>query len=184
MRIISGFLGGRILKTSEGKGYRPAMGKVREALFSMLEAQEIDWENTKVIDVYAGTGSLAFEAISRGAQAASCIEIDKKAVECLHHNISNFNIQDKCFVLQKDARKFFQQEAHAQFDLIFIDPPYGEKKFYPTLLSMLKNNWLADSAFLVAEVEAGLKLETEIEQLELLVDRTYGQTRILLWKKM
>ncbi len=183
MRLISGFLGGRVLKTVEAKGYRPAMGKVREALFSMLQSHGIDWAETKVLDVYAGTGSLAFEAISRGATNASFIEIDKKAVECLRHNIDNLGISDQCTILAQDASKVLSRKASEAFQLIFVDPPYGEKLFIPTLKNIVQNNWLDENAFLVAEVEDGLKFSSDYEGLDLVTDRTYGQTRILLWKK-
>lgn len=184
MRIISGFLGGRILKTAEGKGYRPAMGKVREALFSILEAQGVIWNKVKVLDVYAGTGSLAFEAISRGALKATLIELDQKAVDCLKHNIQNLDIDEECQVLKNDASSILSREPAEPFQLIFVDPPYGEKKFLPTLKNILRNNWLDDQSFFVAEIEAGLKFPLDFEGLELVADRSYGQTRILIWKKV
>ncbi len=183
MKLISGFLGGRILKTIESKGYRPAMGKVREALFSMLESHGVNWKHTHVLDVYAGTGSLAFEAISRNAPSACFIELDKNAVDCLYHNIENLDIVDNCDVIKQDAGKYLAREAHTSYELIFVDPPYGEKMFLPTLQNIIINNWLAQDGILVAEVEAGLKFPAEQENLTLLKDRTYGQTRILLWQK-
>ncbi len=184
MKLISGYLGGRILKTSEGKGYRPAMGKVREALFSMLESYGINWRKTSVLDVYAGTGSLAFEAISRGAVKAHFIEIDKSAVDCLAYNIKNLGIEDQCQILKNDASKILAREPNQAYNLVFVDPPYGEKRFLPTLKNILKNNWLEDNAYFVAEIEAGLKFGTEFDTLELIADRSYGQTRILIWKKI
>ncbi len=184
MKLISGYLGGRILKTSEGKGYRPAMGKVREALFSMLESYGINWRKTKVLDVYAGTGSLAFEAISRGAVKAHFIEIDKNAVDCLAYNIQNLGLQEQCQILKQDASKILSREPSEAFNLIFVDPPYGEKRFLPTLKHILNNNWLEENAYFVAEIEAGLKFTTEFDGLELIADRSYGQTRILIWKKL
>ncbi len=183
MRLISGFLGGRVLKTIEAKGYRPAMGKVREALFSMLQSNGIVWSDTKVLDVYAGTGSLAFESISRGAQKAAFIEIDKKAIECLRHNIDNFKISSQCQILPHEANKVLAREASEAYQLIFVDPPYGEKLFIPTLKNIVQNNWLDEDGFLVAEVEDGLKFSSDYEGLDLIADRSYGQTRILLWKK-
>ncbi len=183
MRIITGFLGGRILKTAEGKGYRPAMGKVREALFSMLESHDINWRKVSVLDVYAGTGSLAFEAISRGAIKATFLELDSKAVDCLNYNIENLKLQDQCKIIKGDASKTLSRQANEAYQLVFVDPPYGEKKFHPTLQSILKNGWIEENGFFVAEIEAGLKYNPEMEGLELIADRTYGQTRILLYRK-
>ncbi len=184
MKIISGFLGGRILKTSEGKGYRPAMGKVREALFSILESQGILWGATRVLDVYAGTGSLAFEAISRGAKNAVFIEMSSTAVDCLNYNIDNLGIREECKIWKSDASKILSRPSSESFGLIFVDPPYGEKRFLPTLQNIIDNNWLDDRAYFVAEVEAGLKFPSAFDGLELIADRTYGQTRILIWRNV
>ena len=79
MRIISGSCRGRVLQTVTGPGYRPAMGKVRESLFSMLEARGVVWGAVRFLDVFAGSGSLGFEALSRGAVFADFIEKDRKA---------------------------------------------------------------------------------------------------------
>ena len=87
MRIISGRLGGRTLKTVEGEGYRPAMSKTREALFSMLAARGLVWSTARVLDLFAGSGSLAFEAISRGAPHALLVENSVQAMRCLQANV-------------------------------------------------------------------------------------------------
>ncbi len=186
MKLISGSLGGRILKTIEAKGYRPAMGKVREALFSILESQGIEWDSVKVLDVYAGTGSLAFESISRGAKHASFIELDKEALKCLHYNAKNLKIDDRCSIYGEDASKFLARDNANPFNIIFVDPPYGEKMFIPTLERIVQNNWLAKDGYLIAEVEAGLKFscDRQNEGLDLVIDRDYGQTRILIWQNI
>ena len=86
MRIIAGACRGRTLHTVTGPGYRPAMGRVRESLFSMLEARGVVWGAVRVLDVFAGSGSLGFEALSRGARFADFIEKDHRAAECLRKN--------------------------------------------------------------------------------------------------
>ena len=83
MLIIAGGLGGRVLKTVEGEGYRPAMGRTREALFSMLTARGLVWREARVLDLFAGSGSLAFEALSRGAPNALLVENAAPAMRCL-----------------------------------------------------------------------------------------------------
>ncbi len=87
MKIIAGALKGRTLKTLTGPaGYRPAMGKVRESLFSLLEARGVIWAESIVLDLFAGSGSLAFEAVSRGAKKAYFVEKDAKASACIAQN--------------------------------------------------------------------------------------------------
>ncbi|MBQ1330510.1 MAG: RsmD family RNA methyltransferase, partial [Desulfovibrio sp.] len=83
MRIIAGALRSRTLKTVEGEGYRPAMSRVRESLFSMLDARLPAWEGLQVLDLFAGSGSLAFEALSRGAERAWLVENSARALRCL-----------------------------------------------------------------------------------------------------
>src|SRR5574344_631800 len=103
MRMMSGRLGRRNLKTVEGEGYRPAMGKTREALFSMLAARGMDWYSARVLDLFAGSGSLAFEAISRGAEHALLVEMAPQAVRCLKANIAALGVEDEARIVSDDV---------------------------------------------------------------------------------
>lgn len=184
MKIIAGALKGRTLKTVSGPGYRPAMGKVRESLFSLLEARGVVWQESIVLDLFAGSGSLAFEAISRGASKAYLIEKDPKAAQCISANAQNLGISDKCSVLTEDAVKFAGKRPAEQVSVVFIDPPYAENLLPQTLKNLLRREWLEEGAFVVAEVEKHLKINTEgFEGLTLELDRNYGSTRIIVWYK-
>ena len=105
MRIISGRLGGRRIKTVEGEGYRPAMGKTRESLFSMLTSRGVVWEGARVLDLFAGSGSLAFEAVSRGAELAVLVENSAVAARCLADNIRQLGVEDCVRLIRDDVRK-------------------------------------------------------------------------------
>ena len=98
MRIIAGALGGRNLKTVEGPGYRPATAKVREAIFSMLSSRGVVWSGLRVLDLFAGSGSLSFEALSRGAQEVCLVEREPKVVQCLNQNVEALDVSDRCRV--------------------------------------------------------------------------------------
>lgn len=186
MKIISGLFRGRVLKTAEGPGYRPAMSRVRESLFSMLESRGVVWNQCTVLDLFAGTGSLAFEAASRGALAVTHVENSAKAAACLRQNATMLGLDEgRCRVVAEDVAKVLNKAPHAPFDVIFIDPPYGKKLLEPTLRSVLRRGWLKDGGIVTAEVEARAVVDAEHMDaaLELMADREFGQTRILIWKK-
>ncbi len=185
MRIIAGACGGRTLKTVEGPGYRPATAKVRGAIFSMLESRGVVWGGVRVLDLFAGSGSLGFEALSRGAQEAWFVERANRPAACLRRNAETLGLDEsRCRVLEQDVAFFLRAPAMTPFDLIFIDPPYGEGRLLPTIKAVLRGGWLAADGFLLAEVETHLSLapERDVPGLVLETDRTYGQTRILLWQ--
>ena len=124
MRIIAGRLGGRLLKTVEGEGYRPAMGRTREALFSMLAARGLNWSTARILDLFAGSGSLAFEAVSRGAPHALLVESAPQAVRCLTANTAALGLQDQVRLLAEDVLRVLKRPPDAPYDLVFMDPPY------------------------------------------------------------
>ncbi len=182
MRIIAGAFKGRSLKTITGTGYRPAMSKVRESLFSLLESRGVVWQDSPILDLFAGSGSLAFEAVSRGAPRACFVEKDPKAAACIRQNAENLGIDDRCFVAAEDAIKYVGRRPQQKFSVVFIDPPYAVNFLPPTLRGLIRREWLEPGAFVIAEVEKHLKIDTEsFEGLTLELDRKYGQTRILVW---
>ncbi|BBD07840.1 16S rRNA (guanine(966)-N(2))-methyltransferase RsmD [Desulfovibrio ferrophilus] len=185
MRIISGEFGGRTIRSVSGPGYRPATSKVRGAIFSMLVARGLDWEGLYVLDLFAGSGSLALEALSRGAAYAAFVEKSKNAATCISGNLKDLGLgKDRARVYATDLFKLLSGAPDRAFGLVFIDPPYGKDLLVPALEKALGGGWIAPEAFVLAEVEAGLALEPEAvhPDLELVTDRSYGQTRIVVWK--
>ncbi len=188
MRIIAGAHKGRSLKTVEGPGYRPAMAIVREAVFSMLASRGLSFNSTHVLDLFAGSGALAFEALSRGAEKAYFVENNPKAAACIAENARKLDITASCHILQEDVVRFVgrppQKRNLAPFPLIFIDPPYAFDRLKNLITVLLQYGWLAENGFLVAEVERHNTLEADaFPGLETEADRVFGQTRILLWSK-
>ncbi len=183
MRIIAGALGGRIFKTVEGPGYRPATAKVRGAIFSMLASRGVIWDGLRVLDLFAGSGSLSFEALSRGAAEACLVEREPVAVNCLSDNIEKLGLTDRCRVAEADVARFTRGRCYQPFDIIFVDPPYGQNRLAPTLKAIMRGGWLAAGGYLLAEAEDLLRFDAASVHagLALETDRNYGQTRILLW---
>jgi len=185
MRIVGGQYKGRKLSTWEGPGYRPATMKVRESIFSMLTARGVDFAEVRVIDMFAGSGSLGIECLSRGVTTAWFVEKAGKAAAIIRKNLSSLGVEKgRGKVLSKDLFSVLAKAPDMPFNLIFIDPPYGKDLLVPALEKALKNGWVADGAFVLAEVETAVEAPNEgpIADMELVTDREYGQTRILLWR--
>ncbi|MFW5971841.1 MAG: 16S rRNA (guanine(966)-N(2))-methyltransferase RsmD [Desulfovermiculus sp.] len=182
LRIAAGRYKGQKITTVSGPGYRPAMDKVRQALFSMLESRGASWENIRVLDLFAGSGSLGLEALSRGAQEAVFVEQSPKAVRALQDTLTRLQIpKSQCRLVTKKVAGFLRQIPKQRFDLVFVDPPYGQNLLHSTLHTLQSGGWLAQSGLVAAEVEAEKDVEN-ILGLEQEVNRTYGQTRIVIWR--
>ncbi len=185
MRIISGSFRGRILKTVEGPGYRPAMSRVREALFSMLESRGVVWSECAALDLFAGSGSLAFECLSRGAREAVLVENSAQAVKCLQNNAQTLGLSDSiCRIRHDDVLKVLGKRAPQKFDVVFIDPPYGKNLLPATLQALLRQWWVQEGSIVTAEIESSVTFDSENAhpQLEVLTERSFGQTRVILWQ--
>lgn len=183
MRIISGQFKGRSVPAVEGPGYRPALGKVREAVFSMLEARGVYWSETNVLDVFAGSGSLGLEALSRGAPYACFVENSAKAASCIGRALKEFGIgPDRSRVVKGDAFSYLKSTPKRSYGVVFIDPPYRREMASPALAIIAAGNRLSQEAYVIAEIEKGAGIP-EAPGLDLEADRKYGQTRILIWQK-
>jgi 16S rRNA (guanine966-N2)-methyltransferase len=125
MRIIAGIVKGFLLKAPKGLDVRPTSDRVKETVFNILSSQIVDAE---VLDLFAGTGNLGLEALSRGAASAVFLDVSRKSLEVVKENIAHTNLNDRCEVRKTDALlgiDFFQKN-HKKFDLIFCDPPYNQ----------------------------------------------------------
>ena len=179
MRIIAGVLRSRVLRSPKGDGCRPAMGRTREALYSMLEARGLSYEETRILDIFAGSGSLAFEGISRGALNAVLVENARSVVSCIEANRKALGLEEQVHIVQEDAVRFLRTAAHDPFQLVFLDPPYRKNLVTPCLELLCTFLWLAPQALVVAEVEDGY---TPIfpDRLVCCTDRLFGQTRVFI----
>lgn len=185
MRIISGAYRGRRIRTTEGPGYRPATGRVRESLFSMLESQGLDWPEIRVADIFAGSGSLGLESLSRGAREAVFVEKAARAAALIRSNLEELGVERGRWSLVKaDAARWLAGGGTGSFGLVFVDPPYGKDLFLPALKLLLDRDVLAREGLLCVEVEAGLSFENPPHpDLVPVRDKLYGQTRICIWRR-
>jgi 16S rRNA (guanine966-N2)-methyltransferase len=174
MRVISGRLGGRRLKAPRGRATRPTSDRVREALFAMLG----DVEGADVLDLFAGTGALGIEALSRGAGRAVFVESDGGAVRALTANLEALGIgSTHAEVRRRDAIGALRsaREHEETYDLVFIDPPYRQAHEWGPELSAVLPSLLRPAARVVVESDrrAPLELRAEVER-----ERRYGDTTI------
>lgn len=179
MRIIAGEARGRRL-AALGKGdtaahLRPTSDRVRESLFSVLTGLGAI-EGAEVLDLFAGTGALGLEALSRGAASAHFIEKGRTALGLLDQNIRLTGMADRAHVLRRDARQPGPVQG-APATLVFLDPPYGKGLGEAALNGVIAGNWLASGALIVWEESATV---TPPPGCILRDQRRYGDTRIML----
>lgn len=179
MRIISGKLGGRKIRSSN-EDTRPAMGRTREALFSMLVSRGLEFENLRALDLFAGTGSLGFEAASRGAAHIDFVDKSAELCKLLRFNAEVFDIAGQCGIFCEDVKKFLARGAPAPYGLIFVDPPYRQNLTGTALQLLVSGNFGMPGTLVCAEVEKNAACAAP-ENLRHLVSRNFGQTVLNLW---
>jgi 16S rRNA (guanine966-N2)-methyltransferase len=176
MRVIAGRLGGRELRAPPGRGTRPTAGRVREALFSMLGALEGD----AVLDLFAGTGALGIEALSRGAARAVFVEHDGRAVRALRANLAALGLgSEEAQVRRQEALAALRaaRRAGETYDLVLIDPPYRSARELAGELAGALLPLLAPRARVAVESDRRAPLVLELEVVR---ERRYGDTSITI----
>jgi len=185
LRIIGGKVKGLRLQTpskssarrTDRQLIRPTADRAREALFSII-GREVD--GSAVLDLFAGTGALGLEALSRGAQSAVFVDKSSQATELIKKNIELCGFSDKSFIIKKDLEKslsFLEKLLpDKEFSLIFIDPPYRQSLSFKILKKLSSENILVASGLVVAEDNAAIELPESVGSLILFDRRKYGDT--------
>ena len=151
MRIITGSARGVALKTLEGEATRPAAEKVKEAVFSALQ---FDLEGRRFLDLFAGSGQMGLEALSRGAAHATFIDASREAMEIVKANAKKTGLFDRSHFLVSDFRSYLRKAKGTEpFHIVFIDPPYADRLVGECLKRLLEAELLAPSALVVTESE-------------------------------
>ena len=180
MRITGGKFGGRNLKVPKSEAIRPTQDRVREALFSMLQAEV---PGSRFLDLFAGSGAVGLEALSRGAASVTLVESSRRHLATLKENVSALGCE--AAVVLADVYRYLAGYAGAGFTIGFADPPYalGEERGYAAVLRTLaERGVIVPGGLFVAEMTAGQRAE-ETPGWELLRDRTYGKTRLCVWRR-
>lgn len=180
MRIVAGTLRGRPIIAPERGALRPTADRVRESVFNILAHGIVDFELTgaRVVDMFAGTGALGFEALSRGAAFCVFIEDDADARAIIRRNIEAFGLTGQTRIFRRDATDLGNAGGRDVANLMFIDPPYGNGLATKALASAAKGCWFAPGAVIVCEDRAGATIEPPAS-ITLFDKRSYGDTQIL-----
>lgn len=182
MRIVAGQFRGRAIVAPEGQGTRPTSDRARQAVFNVIE--HASWgrslDGARVVDLFAGSGALGFEALSRGAAFALFVETDDGARGAIRDNMEAFGLFGACRVHRRSAVDLGVRPGSAgeAFDIAFLDPPYGQGLGEQALARLLEGNWLIPGALVILE-RGSDEPEIDTPGYERLDARDYGAARVL-----
>ncbi len=182
MRIITGKAKGIVVKTPRGEATRPTAERVKEAVFSMLQ---FDIEGRNVLDLFAGSGQMGLEALSRGASNATFIDKSKDAIKFIKENIEKTGFTRFATVFQGDYLDFIRRNSTGAYDIIIIDPPYALKMYNPALKALLSANMIKPTSLIVCEsgTDEIFNGDTELQtKFDVAKQNKYGNTFITILK--
>jgi 16S rRNA (guanine966-N2)-methyltransferase len=183
MRIVAGKFKGREILGPTSLATRPTSDRVRESLFNIL-AHGIDGfglEDARVMDLFAGTGALGLEALSRGAKFCQFVEESAEARGIIRKNADGFGAIGQCKIWKRDATDLGDCAPQSPFELVFADPPYNKGLGTKALQALIDGAWLSAGAVVVLEEAEKVDLP-EVSGLKLMDRRVYGDTQVLIYR--
>lgn len=181
VRVISGTARGMKLKSVPGDKTRPITDRVKEALFNILGA---DIYNASLLDLFAGTGSVGIEALSRGASFVRFNDRQRAAIKTIKENLATTRLEKKAEVTQMDAYQLLNGMIDRSFDYIFIAPPQYKELWFSALETLDKNiNWLTKDGWVIVQIDPVEYKEINLNNLVTLDQRRYGSTLLLFYSK-
>ncbi|WP_269636732.1 16S rRNA (guanine(966)-N(2))-methyltransferase RsmD [Paenibacillus forsythiae] len=180
VRVVSGTAKGRPLKSVPGTGTRPTTDKVKEAIFSMIGPY---FDGGSALDLFAGSGGLGIEALSRGVDSAVFIDMEPKAIDTVRENLKAARLEAKAEVYRNDANKALAalERRGRSFDLVFLDPPYRHKFGDELMSAMAAKGLLRQEAVIVLEHESGYEYPEHISGFRRLRYALYGETAVSIY---
>lgn len=180
MRVIAGSRRGRRLSGPGGTSLRPTSDKVREALFSILGTRI---PGSRFLDLYAGTGAVGIEALSRGAQIVTFVESDPKAMQIIRKNVTACGMLEQAELRVEATQTFLRrpQSWNGPYDVVFADPPYADREAVELVLESCSLDLLASEAVMVIEQDARVQLPTSTDRARLMRRYEYGDTALFLY---
>ena len=178
MRVITGTARGMKLQTLDGLATRPTTDKVKEAIFSILQ---FELEGRKVLDLFAGSGQLGIEALSRGARHAVFVEQSAAAARVIQANLKHTKLQENATVRTMSVSDFLKT-CRERFDVILMDPPYQENQLESTLNRISEIDILSEGGIIVCERPDSLSLPAEIGRFTKAKDYRYGKTGVTVYR--
>ncbi len=180
MRIISGKVRGLKLNTPKNDDVRPTTDRVKESLFNIINGHIID---SNVLDLFAGTGSLGIECLSRGANKCVFVDVSKSSIDIVKSNIKKARVESESEVMNVDCKTAIDKlkVKNERFDLIFMDPPYYENLFVSSLQNISDAQILSQEGLIVVEHDTVEKLPDNVGKLVKQKSRKYGNTTLTFY---
>lgn len=178
MRVISGKVRGLKLDSPQGIETRPTLDRVKEAVFSMLLPYIVD---SSVLDLYAGSGALGIEALSRGADNAVFIDNSEAAYNCINSNLSKSKLDAQSIVLKTSA-ELFLKSTDRKFDIIFLDPPYSKNMYSNALKHIRDYKVLSDNGIILAEWDYEIGFTKDLSDFVVIKEKKYGRVGVSVLK--
>ena len=184
MRIVAGEFRGRQIVAPAGRETRPTTDRVRESLFNKLEHGDGGLQGRRVLDLFAGSGALGLEALSRGAHFALFVDTDAKARGAIRENIEALSLTGRTRLFRRDAYDLGPKPANVgdPFDLVFMDPPYADENLDRVLHTLLAGGWIAEGAYLVVE-RGSNNTPFKSDDVQLLDQRRYGDCYLFFYQR-
>jgi 16S rRNA (guanine966-N2)-methyltransferase len=180
LRVIAGEFKGRNLATVDGKSVRPSSGLVRGVIFNVLQGLV---EGSAVLDLFAGSGALGIEALSRGARRAIMVERDVRSLEALRRNISALKASERAAIVNRDALLYLA-DCDQRFDLILADPPYDQKVSGSILQLVAKRSLLSENGVLVIQQSSWDEAVPGESPLALWKQKKHGKTGVAFYRRL
>lgn len=183
MRVIAGTARGRTLKAVPGTTTRPTTDKVKEAIFSMIGPY---FDGGRALDLFAGTGGLGIEALSRGIDKAIFIDADRKAIETIQANLATVKLFDQAAVFRNDSLRALKKlgEKREAFDLVFLDPPYVMQTMDEVVAELQTLALVHVDSVIVVEHDASVTYPEQINAFACTRRATYGDTAISIYRNL
>lgn len=180
LRVIAGTAKGRRLKLVPGDSTRPVMDRVKEACFSIIGREVV---NAHFLDLFAGTGSVGIEALSRGARKALFVEKNKLAIKTVHENLVLTQLSERAIVRRTDAFVLLKSPPIEPFDIIYIAPPQFKGLWIEALKTLDQHpGWMTEEALVIVQIAPSEQQEVLLEHLHVTDQRQYGQTQLIFYR--
>lgn len=184
MRVISGKARGTKLSSIESLSTRPTLDRVKESLFNIIQN---NLKGAVVLDLFAGSGQLGIEALSRGADKAYLCDINRDAVKMIKQNLEKTKLKDKAVIINEDYKKALRTlNTNEKFDIIFIDPPYKEDIAVDSIIDIIHESRLKENGIMIIEtdeIERDLREINKIENIKIIDQRKYGRASLIFIKE-
>lgn len=184
MRVISGKARGTKLSSIESLSTRPTLDRVKESLFNIIQN---NLKGAVILDLFAGSGQLGIEALSRGADKAYLCDINRDAVKIIKQNLEKTKLKDKAVVINEDYKKALRiLNTNEKFDIIFIDPPYKEDISVDSIIDIIHESRLKENGIMIIEtdeIERDLREINKIENIKIIDQRKYGRASLIFIKE-